>query len=135
MVLFILYCLFYNMLILNFFCCYIFVWYMLFESEYICLPREKLVFYLAQSLNMLCFIFMMDNKVHFHEFQRAILLSSSAHFYHTIILFQTWYSLYSNLVRCTNVLLKYWLLQVFKSSYKIGHFLPSFVSKTRDIKI
>lgn len=129
-----LYCLFYNMLMLIFFCCYIFVWYLLFESEYICLPREKLVFYLAQSLNTLCFISMMDNRVHFHEIQRAILLSSSAHFYHTIIL-QTLYSLRSNFVRCTNILLKYWLLKVFKSSYKIWHFLPSFVSKSRDIKI
>lgn len=135
-VLFVLYCLIYNRLMLIFFfCSYIFVWYLLFESDYICLPREKLVFYLAQSLNTLCFISMMDNRVHFHEIQRAILLSSSAHFYHTIILLQTCYSLHSNFVRCTNVLLKYWLLKVFKSSCKIGHFLPSFESKSRDIKI
>lgn len=55
-----------------------------------CLGKKICVLYLAKSLNMLCFISMIDNTTHFDEIQGAIPLSSfAAHLYYTIILLKT----------------------------------------------
>ena len=97
---FALYCMFYNIMWMLIFCYYIFVYlYLLHESGNICLSWKKkiCVFYLAKSLNMLCFISMIDNTTHFDEIQGAIPLSSFAAHLYTIILLKTWCSLHFQL--------------------------------------